>query len=241
MRYIKTFEKYNNDIKDFLNGKDFINKKSKMFIYHGTSIPPNNFVLRDDYEWEDSNDWSGDLPEGYLFLSTDPKESSAHGKYIIPCELKRYDHKYFNVNTDNPSKAFDMDYGIDLNQKLLNCSSSGQGGGASFTSTSYISMTGFTIIRVILLEPMTILFSGNRALPNNGGRCKSRVYVNGAAVDTEHWNVSSTSITYTDNNGAFTAKSDVTSIGYNYVELKKAMGSGTGLEWWSQLLFSIKG
>jgi hypothetical protein len=127
------------------------------------------------------------------------------------------------------------------NQKLLNCSSSGQGGGASFTSTSYISMTGFTIIRVILLEPMTILFSGNRALPNNGGRCKSRVYVNGAAVDTEHWNVSSTSITYTDNNGAFTAKSDVTSIGYNYVELKKAMGSGTGLEWWSQLLFSIKG
>lgn len=109
------FENKNNkDIVKFLVGKKFINPKSKMFIYHGTRVKPENFVLRDDYDWEDSNSWNGDLPEGYLFLTTSIEEASAYGQYIIPCELKRYDHKWFDVGTDNPSQIFDMDYGIDL-------------------------------------------------------------------------------------------------------------------------------
>lgn len=129
MKYIKTFEekerdysymrnpkpkRYNEDIKEFLSDKEFTNKKSKMFIYHGTATKPDDFNLRDDYDGEDSHAWSGELPPGHLFLTTELKEASSYGKYVIPCELKRYDHKYFEVDTDNPSRAFDMDYGIDL-------------------------------------------------------------------------------------------------------------------------------
>ena len=98
----------------FLKDKKFINSRSKMFIYHGTRISPDKFELKDNYDWSDSNTWSGDLPEGYLFLTTDIKEALSYGKYIIPCELHRYDHIFFTTNSDNPSKAFDMDYGIDL-------------------------------------------------------------------------------------------------------------------------------
>lgn len=102
------------DLTNFLSDKKFINPKSKQFLYHGTTISPENFNLRDDYDWEDSNVWSGDLPEGYLFLTTNLNEAKAYGQYVIPCELKRYDNKYFNVNANNPSQIFDKDYGIDL-------------------------------------------------------------------------------------------------------------------------------
>jgi hypothetical protein len=104
----------NDDIVQFLSDKKFMNSKSKLFLYHGTSVEPSKFNLRSDYNWEDSNTWSGDLPEGYLFLTTDIKEAKAYGKYVIPCELKYYSHIFFNVNSNNPSKVFDMDYGIDL-------------------------------------------------------------------------------------------------------------------------------
>jgi hypothetical protein len=104
----------NNDITTFLVGKKFINPRSKVFLYHGTRKKPNEFQLRDDYEWEDSQNWDADLPEGYLFLTTDINEAKYYGQYIIPCELKRYDNKTFKVNSNNPSKVFDMDYGIDL-------------------------------------------------------------------------------------------------------------------------------
>lgn len=103
-----------NNIVEFLKDKKFINSKSKMFLYHGTRVSPENFKLRDDYNWEDSNDWGGDLPEGYLFLTTDIREAKAYGEYIIPCELINYSNIFFNVDSDNPSKVFDMDYGIDL-------------------------------------------------------------------------------------------------------------------------------
>jgi len=106
--------KSNTDIKKFLADKQFKNKRSKQFFYHGTKISPDKFNLRDDYDWEDSNGWSGDLPEGYLFLTTDLKEASGYGQYIIPCELKRTDHIFFKFNADNPSQIFDKDYGIDL-------------------------------------------------------------------------------------------------------------------------------
>lgn len=110
--YIKESKK--NNIVSFLSDKPFKNNSSKMFLYHGTKINPDVFLLRDDYDWEDSNVWSDDLPSGYLFLTTDIKEASAYGQYIIPCELKKLDHLYFNVNSDNPSVVFDKDYGIDL-------------------------------------------------------------------------------------------------------------------------------
>lgn len=102
------------DIVPFLKDKKFSNPKSKMFLYHGTSIHPSIFTIRDDYDFEDSNGWSGDLPEGYLFLTTSIEEAVSYGQYVIPCELESYDHIDFRVYTDNPSRAFDMDYGIDL-------------------------------------------------------------------------------------------------------------------------------
>ena len=81
-------------IVEFLKDKD----SSKTFLYHGTSISPDKFTLRDDYEWEDSNDWSGDLPYDHLFLTTDIIEAMAYGRYIIPCDLKNYSClNYFGV------------------------------------------------------------------------------------------------------------------------------------------------
>lgn len=119
--YIKTkIKEYLNEISNnkelpnFLTNKEFQNPKSKRFLYHGTSKNPNEFKLKSDYDWEDSNTWSGDLPEGYLFLTTDINEASSYGKFVIPCELNHYDNITFKVQTDNPSRAFDMDYGIDL-------------------------------------------------------------------------------------------------------------------------------
>jgi hypothetical protein len=120
MQFIKNaiFEQLNEQkietLVEFLSDKKFKNPRSKMFLYHGTRTPPERFNLRDDYDWEESNVWSGDLPEGYLFLTTDIKEAKAYGKYVIPCELYRYDSKKFNVKSFNPSRDFDMDYGIDL-------------------------------------------------------------------------------------------------------------------------------
>ena len=98
------------DFINFLSDKKKINPKSKIFLYHGTKIHPKKFVLKDDYEGEDSNMWMFDLPEGYLFLSTDIKEANCYGQYIIPCELERYDHTFFKINADNPSQVFDKDY-----------------------------------------------------------------------------------------------------------------------------------
>lgn len=103
-----------NKMISFLSDKKFQNPKSKIFLYHGTKVKPENFILKDDYDSEDSNDWSGDLPSGYLFLTTDIKEAAAYGQYIIICELKEYDHLGFKVNSDSPSVVFDKDYGIDL-------------------------------------------------------------------------------------------------------------------------------
>lgn len=99
---------------DFLKNKSFVNSRSKNYFYHGTSISPDKFVLRDDYDWKDSHGWSGDLPERCLFLTTNLDEAKAYGRYIIPCELKRFDYKMFTINSDNPSQIFDRDYGIDL-------------------------------------------------------------------------------------------------------------------------------
>lgn len=113
MKMMNLHEQKDNII-NFLSDKKFINPRSKIFLFHGTNKPPETFSLHDEYEWEDSHVWSGDLPYGYLFLTTDIKEAKSYGQYIIPCELKYYNNITFKVNTDNPSRAFDMDYGIDL-------------------------------------------------------------------------------------------------------------------------------
>lgn len=114
LKYLLTESTDTQEMVNFLKNKKYENPKSKRFLYHGTKVSPNEFQLTDDYDWEDSNVWSGDLPEGYLFMTTDIKEASTYGEYVIPCELHQYDNKYFKVETDNPSRAFDMDYGIDL-------------------------------------------------------------------------------------------------------------------------------
>jgi len=100
--------------KKFISNKKKINPSAKNFFYHGTKISPDKFILRDDYDGEDSHGWSGELPEGYLFLTTSIEEASAYGQYIIPCELKKHDHISFKINANNPSQIFDKDYGIDL-------------------------------------------------------------------------------------------------------------------------------
>lgn len=101
----------------FLVDKEFNNPRSKFFLLHGTDVPPEKFNLRDDYEGDEGHVWGGDLPEGYLFLTTNKEEASAYGKYIIPCELKKYDHIFFKINADNPSQVFDDDYGISVIQQ----------------------------------------------------------------------------------------------------------------------------
>lgn len=101
-------------IETFLKEKKFVNPESKSFLYHGTKVSPDIFVLRDDYDGEDSNVWSGDLPEGYLFLTSSLEEARAYGRFIIPCELKDYDNITFKTYADSPSQVFDKDYGIDL-------------------------------------------------------------------------------------------------------------------------------
>jgi hypothetical protein len=107
-------------VEENIKEKNFKNFRSKGFLFHGTDVNPNNFQLRDDYENEDGNDWSGELPEGYLFLTTNLDEALGYGQYIILCELKRYNKLTIDVNKhdysfgDNPSRFFDMDYGIDL-------------------------------------------------------------------------------------------------------------------------------
>lgn len=113
MKYLKTYEQVSSSLydslKDFLSNKDFKNPKSKMFLYHGTDVNPKDFKLNHDYGSKHD-----EFPPGYLFLSTEIRESSSYGRYVIPCELERYDHISFKVYSDNPSKVFDMDYGIDL-------------------------------------------------------------------------------------------------------------------------------
>lgn len=114
MKRFLEYTNYNSNLVEFLMDKPFKNKKTKRFYYHGTSKHPDDFNLIDDYDFEDSNVWSGDLPEGYLFLTSSLEEAKAYGKYIIPCEFENTSSKVFKVNTDMPSVIFDRDYGIDL-------------------------------------------------------------------------------------------------------------------------------
>jgi len=107
-------ESKNHTIVDFLLNKKFTNPRSKQFLYHGTHKHPSEFNLKDDYDYDDKEyEYSGDLPEGYIFLTTSIREASAYGMYVIPFELKKYDNKTFKVN-GYPSTIFDRDYGIDL-------------------------------------------------------------------------------------------------------------------------------
>ena len=95
---------------DFLKDKEKVNPRSKLFLYHGTNVIPKDFKIKDEYEGEDQSGHGVEIPLGYLFLTTDVKEASAYGKYIIPRELKYTDHISFTINRNNPSQVFDNDY-----------------------------------------------------------------------------------------------------------------------------------
>lgn len=117
MKHIKLFESFDkNHFKEFLKDKEFENPKSKIFLFHGTNIHPDKFVLRDDYDGSDGNAWGADLPEGYVFMTTSLQEAAAYGQYVIPCEMRKYDHIFFKINANNPSQIFDDDYGISIIQ-----------------------------------------------------------------------------------------------------------------------------
>jgi hypothetical protein len=108
-----------NNIEKFLSNKTPVNSKmGGKFLYHATKISPEKFKLRGAYDWEDSNAWLDELPEGYVFLTTDVKEASAYGKWIIPCELKKTDHLFFKVNSPSPSRVFDDDFNGRLNLNM---------------------------------------------------------------------------------------------------------------------------
>ena len=116
MKYLKTYESYSKSIVEFLSDKPLTvdNTKLKGFFYHGTNVHPSKFEIDEDYcaSEETGNDmaFECDLPDGVLFLTNSIKEAKAHGKYIIPCELKVDDLLKYDVDTDNPSYTFDDDF-----------------------------------------------------------------------------------------------------------------------------------
>lgn len=97
-------------IVEFCKDYNFKNKKTKQYLYHGTSKNPKDFKLIDDWNGDSGNTYVADLPEGYLFLTDDIKEAKAYGRYIIPCEFKAYSSLVININGNNPSQVFDDDF-----------------------------------------------------------------------------------------------------------------------------------
>lgn len=115
MRYIATsIKEYLSNgaasIVEYLVDKPFTNKRSKFYLYHGTSVNPSEFSLQDDWDGENGNVYETDLPEGYLFLTNDINEAKAYGRYIIPCEMKRNDKLVVKVDSNAPSVDFDDDF-----------------------------------------------------------------------------------------------------------------------------------
>jgi hypothetical protein len=108
--FINEQARNSSELPNFLKDKEFVNKQSKQFLYHGTSVHPDNFKLDDDWEGDSGNVYDTDLPEGYLFLTNDLREARAYGQYVIPCELKQYDTFTFKVDSDAPSRVFDDDF-----------------------------------------------------------------------------------------------------------------------------------
>jgi hypothetical protein len=90
------------------------NTKFKSFLYHGTNVKPEDFIIDDDYNAsveKGNGAYILDIPDGYLFLSDDIKESEGYGRYIIPCEIETQYYKVVKFkNCNNPSIIFDEDY-----------------------------------------------------------------------------------------------------------------------------------
>ena len=123
MKYIKLLEQYSSkNIKEYIQSKGYkpSRKNYPKFLFHGTKKNPNEFFLDDDLDWYDvdgnSDVWDIEMPDGYLFLSTDIRESQSYGKYIIPFEIPN-DVFTVKVNSDSPSIVFDDDfnYGSEYN------------------------------------------------------------------------------------------------------------------------------
>jgi hypothetical protein len=114
MKHIKLFESYSQNIKIFIKENGFTNNgKYKDFVYHATNKELDDFYLDSslDYEEIDGNNiWDIDMPSGYLFLTTDLKEASVYGRYVIPFEINTNDILTIEVESNAPSRVFDDDY-----------------------------------------------------------------------------------------------------------------------------------
>jgi len=87
-------------------------------LFYGTKEGFDGFD--EDFErTEETSPWDFDLPEGMVFLTTDPKEARHYGSYIVPVYLrsKKKDIRTVKVASWNPSGVFDDNYsygGIDM-------------------------------------------------------------------------------------------------------------------------------
>lgn len=81
-------------------------------LYHGTNADPDTFELDPDLPWREApgNTWDFDLPDGFLFLTDDPREAKAYGRNVIEFEADPRDVMTVRVDSENPSREFDEDY-----------------------------------------------------------------------------------------------------------------------------------
>lgn len=107
---IKEYLNNNSNIVEYLKDKPFAKSGSKFYLYHGTSVNPNEFSLSDDWDGDSGNVYEADVPEGYLYLTNDIQEAKCYGQYIIPCEFVRNDKLVIKVDSNAPSIEFDDDY-----------------------------------------------------------------------------------------------------------------------------------
>ena len=114
MRYIKLFEQFKKDIKQFIEENNIeCNGVYPNFLYHATDKKLDDFFLDEDLEWEDvdgNGSWDIDMPSGFLFLTTDINEAKYYARHIIPFELTSDEIYVHKTYSNQPSIDFDNDY-----------------------------------------------------------------------------------------------------------------------------------
>lgn len=78
-------------------------------LFHGTKKGFSGFDS--DFERTESK-YDFDMPDGYVFLTTDPYEARFYGSFVVPCYIKNSKKEImtFKVASWNPSQTFDDDY-----------------------------------------------------------------------------------------------------------------------------------
>jgi hypothetical protein len=87
--------------------------KIKQVLWHGTNKDIKEFKIDLDYDYENeigNGAYDFDLPYGYMFLTSDFKEASAYGRYVIPCVLDAKKIVVFKIESNAPSQEFDADW-----------------------------------------------------------------------------------------------------------------------------------